>query len=83
MLTGINDATGSALYKGKIVKATADQSMQPGDGGWGFALGTQAYKALWSRSDVYLEGQYLFNPKNTNKVVTFRSQAGAGLYVCD
>jgi hypothetical protein len=31
--TGIYDATGSALYKGQIVKATADQSMQPGDGG--------------------------------------------------
>jgi len=76
--TGINDATGSALYKEKIVKATADQSMQPGDGGWGFALGTQAYKALWSRSDVYLEGQYLFNPENTNKVATFRSQPGQG-----
>ncbi|MEO8737800.1 MAG: hypothetical protein ABI380_14820 [Edaphobacter sp.] len=74
--TGINDATGSALYKGKIVKATADQSMQPGDGGWGFVLGTQAYKSLWSRSDVYLEGQYLFNPANTNGVATFRSQPG-------
>lgn len=32
--TGINNATGSALYKGQVVKATADQSMQPGDGGW-------------------------------------------------
>src|SRR5271165_3600964 len=35
MPTGINDATGSALYHGQTVKATADQSLQPGDGTWG------------------------------------------------
>jgi len=74
--TGINNATGSALYKGKIVKATADQSLQPGDGGWGFVLGGQAYKPLWHHSDLYAQGQYLFNPLNTNGVATFRSQAG-------
>jgi hypothetical protein len=74
--TGINDATGSALYKGKIVKATADQSMQPGDGGWGFVLGSQAYKSLWHRSNIYAQGQYLFNPRNTNGVASFRSQPG-------
>jgi hypothetical protein len=74
--TGINDATGSALYKGKIVKATADPSMQPGDGGWGFVLGSQAYKPLWRRSNVYAQGQYLFNPLNTNGVASFRSQPG-------
>src|ERR1700756_5841227 len=31
--SGIDGATGSALYKGKIVKTTADQSLQPGAGG--------------------------------------------------
>ena len=77
--TGINNATGSALYKGQVIKATADQSMQPGDGGWGFVLGSQAYKSLWRRSDVYVEGQYLFNPLNTNGVATFRSQPGQGV----
>ena len=35
--TGINNATGTAMLAGKPIKATADQSMQPGDGGWGFA----------------------------------------------
>jgi hypothetical protein len=74
--TGINDATGSALYKGQIIKATADQSMQPGDGGWGFELGTQGYKRLWQTGDLYGEAQYLFNPMNTNGVPTFRSQPG-------
>jgi len=74
--TGINDATGTALYKGQMVKATADQSMQPGDGGWGFSLGTQGYKSMWHRADAYYQAQYLFNPRNTNGVATFRSQPG-------
>ena len=77
--TGINNATGSALYKGQVVKATADQSMQPGDGGWGLVLATQGYKSLWRRSDLYGQAQYLFNPRDTNGVLTFRSQPGQGV----
>jgi len=78
--SGIDGATGSALYKGKIVKATADQSMQPGDGGWGFVLGAQAYKPLWRRANVYAQGLYLFNPRNTNPIPTFRSQPGQSIF---
>jgi hypothetical protein len=74
--TGINDATGSGLYKGQIVKATADQSMQPGDGAWGFNLGTLAYKRLWHTASAYGQASYLFNPEDTNGVQTFRSQPG-------
>jgi hypothetical protein len=77
--TGIDDATGSALYKGQIIKATADQSMQPGDGGWGFLVGTQAYKRLWPKSFGYAQGQYTVNPMDTNGVATFRSQPGQGV----
>ncbi len=77
--TGINNASGSALYKGQIIRATADQSLQPGDGGWGFIVGSQAFKALWRGSDVYAQGQYLFNPTDTNNVATFRSQPGQGV----
>jgi hypothetical protein len=74
--TGIDNATGTALYKGQYIKATADQSLQPGDGGWGFVLGTQGYRALWRHADAYGQGQYLFNPENTNGVASFRSQPG-------
>ena len=74
--TGINDATGSALYKGQTVKATADQSLQPGDGGWGFVLAAQGYKSLWEKADLYGQAQYLFNPLDTNGIATFRSQPG-------
>lgn len=74
--TGINNATGSALKNGQIIKATADQSMQPGDGGWGFSLGTLGYKRLWRSASAYGQASYLFNPMDTNGVATFRSQPG-------
>ena len=77
--TGINNATGSALYKGQTIKATADQSLQPGDGGWGFSLGTQGYKRLWRSASAYGQASYLFNPQDTNGVATFRSQPGQGV----
>jgi hypothetical protein len=77
--TGVDDATGSALYKGQVVKATADQSLQPGDGGWGFLVATQGYKGLWHTGYGYMQGQYLVNPMNTNGVATFRSQPGQGV----
>lgn len=77
--TGIDNATGSALYKGQTIEATADQSLQPGDGSWGFNVGTQAYKTLWPRSSAYAQANYLFNPRDTNGVPTFRSQPGQGV----
>jgi hypothetical protein len=77
--TGIDNASGTALYKGQMIQATADQSLQPGDGGWGFVVGSQAFKSLWRGSDVYAQGQYLFNPLDTNGVATFRSQPGQGV----
>ena len=77
--TGIDDAKGSALLAGKTIQATADQSLQPGDGGWGFLAATQGYKRLWRGSYGYLQGQYLVNPMNTNGVATFRTQPGQGV----
>jgi len=77
--TGINNANGAALYKGQTILATADQSLQPGDGGWGFQVGSQAYKQIPLRTLVYFQGQWLFNPENTNGVKTFRSQPGQSI----
>jgi hypothetical protein len=77
--TGIDNATGSALYNGQIIKATADQSLQPGDGAWGFNVGAQAYKSLWLHASAYGQGTYLFNPQDTNGVATFRTQPGQGV----
>ncbi|WP_158615256.1 hypothetical protein [Acidipila sp. EB88] len=77
--TGINDATGSAVNLGQTIKATADQSLQPGDGAWGFSVGTQGYKRLWHTASAYGQGNYLFNPEDTNGVATFRTQPGQGV----
>jgi hypothetical protein len=74
--TGICDATGTALYKGQLVKAVADQSLQPGDCRWGFALSTQAYRQIWFHTMLYFQGSWLFNPADTNGVATFRSRPG-------
>jgi hypothetical protein len=77
--TGIDNATGSALLNGEKIKATADQSLQPGDGGWGVSLGTQGYKRLWHSASAYGQANYLLNPRDTNGVQTFRTQPGQGV----
>ena len=58
---------------GKPIRATADQSIQPGDGGWGFTLGLQAYKSI-RKTTLFFTGTYLFNPEDTNGVRTGRSR---------
>ncbi|WP_263382601.1 hypothetical protein [Granulicella arctica] len=77
--TGIDNATGSGVLNGQTIKATADQSMQPGDGGWGLLVATQGYKSIWRRADAYYQAQYLLNPRDTNGVATFRTQPGQGV----
>ena len=62
MPTGIHNATGSGILNGHTIKATADQSLQPGDGSWGLNLGTQGYKGLWRTASAYGQASYLFNP---------------------
>jgi hypothetical protein len=49
-----------------------DQSIQPGDGGFGYIAEIQAFKSFGSVT-AYLSGGYLFNPKGTNGVETGRS----------
>jgi hypothetical protein len=79
MPTGINNATGAATLKGQTVIATADQSMQPGDGTWGVSVGAQGYKRLWHTATSYAQANYLASPADTNGVATFRSQPGQGV----
>jgi hypothetical protein len=42
-----------------------DQSVQPGDGGWGWMLETQGFRML-GRSQIFASGSYLANPRDTN-----------------
>ena len=61
---------------GASILAVADQSIQAGDGGVGFAVDLQAYHPAPFRTMVYFSGTYLFNPRDTNGVPTFRRAAG-------
>lgn len=47
-----------------------DQSIQPGDGGWGFTGEIFAYREIFKNATVYLQGFYLFNPKGENGTST-------------
>jgi hypothetical protein len=71
-----NSADYGVTSSGQRVVATADQSIQLGDGGWGFSLETQAYRRIWFHNMLYFSGSYLFNPQDTNGVNTFRTRRG-------
>lgn len=49
-----------------------DQSIQPGDGGFGFTADFQFYQGITDNFMFYGGGFYLFNPRETNGIRTFR-----------
>lgn len=49
-----------------------DQSIQPGDGGFGIALDLQFFQKISENLFCYGSGFYLLNPKGTNGTRTFR-----------
>lgn len=49
-----------------------DQSIQPGDGGFGITLDFQVYQKIGEDFFGYASGFYLVNPRETNGVRTFR-----------
>jgi hypothetical protein len=74
--TGINDAKGTTVTNGQRQVRPFDESIQPGDGTWGFALGTEAYREFYFHTTGYFTGSWLFSPQDTTGVKTFRSQPG-------
>jgi hypothetical protein len=42
-----------------------DQSVQPGDGGWGILVDVQAFQR-WRKATLFASGTYLANPRDTN-----------------
>lgn len=61
---------------GRSIRATGDQSVQLGDSGTGVAVDINAYTPAWFNSWAYFQSTYLFNPRNTNGVSTFRTRPG-------
>ena len=55
--------------------SAVDQSIQPGDGGFGILAEVQGFK-LFGPVTTFAYGSYLFNPRGTNGVATGRSLPG-------
>lgn len=63
-----------------ITDESVDQSIQPGDGGWGVILDLQYFQRIaQSNGAFYLSTTYLANPRSTNGVPTFRNNLGEGI----
>ena len=74
---GLKLPTGDSNAKDTFHTATGpvvrnvDQSIQPGDGGWGIALSTQMFRRIGESTSVYGSLYYLISPQETSG--TFRS----------
>lgn len=55
--------------KDYVVQRAVDQSIQLGDGGWGFSLELQGYQILFTNTSLYFNGFYLANPRNINNTL--------------
>ena len=53
---------------------TVDQSIQPGDGGFGALVQLSGFWLVGQQAAAYLDGSYLLNPENTNGMETFRTR---------
>jgi hypothetical protein len=67
--TGSHRATDAYfLAGGASIQYPVDQSIQPGDGGWGIILQLQAYQRAFHNGTAYLTGAYLINPRRLSDV---------------
>ena len=72
---GVKAPTGSNKYadsffraNGSSIQYPVDQSIQPGDGGWGIIVQMQAFRRLFARGLAYLSGAYLVSPRALSNV---------------
>jgi len=69
---------GSRFYTaGGSIDYPADQTVQPGDGGWGLIVQSQAFRQITDRTFGYAFGSYMVSPKARSDV---RLQPTTGLY---
>ena len=64
--TGDDEATDTAFRATGPVTRPVDQSIQPGDGGWGLILEMQAYQKIYGNLFAYLQGSYMITPQEQN-----------------
>jgi len=67
--TGDNEATDNFFLPGGLVtRNVVDQSIQLGDGGWGFIAQAEGFRKLLNRSSTNVSASYLFSPKDKTGV---------------
>lgn len=64
--TGDDDATDLVHRRSGVKRRPVDQSIQPGDGGWGLLLELQAFHKLHDDLFGYLSGSYMMTPEEEN-----------------
>ena len=64
--TGDAEATAIAYKATGPVPRYVDQSIQPGDSGWGVVLETQGFQKLFHHAYAYMSASYLINPQEQN-----------------
>lgn len=64
--TGDYEATAIAYRSTGPALRYVDQSIQPGDGGWGVVVETQGYRKLFGDAFAYMNASYLINPRERN-----------------
>jgi hypothetical protein len=78
--TGDYEATDTFITTNGPVTGPVDQSIQPGDGGWGFGVEITGFRELFPRGSGYVQGGYLFNPQGDNGVSTGRGRPTTNPY---
>ena len=78
LATGSYTATDNALQTdGTLKNVVMNQAIQPGDGGVGFSIELQGFKAIYKNLYGFASGYYMFSPQESNG--TFKSAAKKGL----
>jgi hypothetical protein len=68
--TGESDATDIFTRNTGPTLDFVDQSIQPGDGGWGFVTEFNGYYEVLPQTVAFAQVSYLFNPENVNDTPT-------------
>jgi hypothetical protein len=56
------------ISPGQSIRYPVDQSIQPGDGGWGYIVQVQTFATVFHNAIAYLSGSYLINPRKLSDV---------------
>ena len=87
---GVQIPTGSANVQDTFLTLTSgvigtqirnvDQSIQPGEGGWGFLGDLMAFRNVW-KTNLYINAAYLLTPQENNGVTNGTSTSGPSQYM--